>query len=185
MSEDHTDSDSGEEKDRQSSNDNISQGEQKEEASFRQDEEEEMEEDYEEVVLKPRPLNEVTSLTDRTSPWTSILSDPDLVSVESNEAPKDSDLSEDEEEKRQEVNLETHRENDLHHSSDGSEGRASGTERNDEKTLQEAEIQPEELKSPIEWSGDTSSSAAPSPDPDTHDVSEPQDNENTELQTYP
>ncbi|CAG08977.1 unnamed protein product, partial [Tetraodon nigroviridis] len=31
--------------------------------------------DYDEVVVKPRPLNEVTSLTDKTSPWTSVLSD--------------------------------------------------------------------------------------------------------------
>lgn len=136
-------------------------------------------------MLKPRPLNEVTSLTDRTSPWTSILSDPDLASVESTEAPKNSDLSEDEDEKRQEVNLETHRENDHHHSSDGSEGRASETERNDEKTLQEAELQPEELNSPNEWSGDTSSSATLLSDPETHEVSEPQDNEDTERQTYP
>lgn len=40
-------------------------------------------EDYEETVVKPRHLNELTSLTDKTSPWTSILSDPDLVSLES------------------------------------------------------------------------------------------------------
>ncbi|KAJ7995602.1 hypothetical protein DPEC_G00246290 [Dallia pectoralis] len=39
--------------------------------------------DYEETVVEPRALNEVTSLTDRTSPWTSLLSDPDLGSLES------------------------------------------------------------------------------------------------------
>ncbi|KAK7883077.1 hypothetical protein WMY93_029251 [Mugilogobius chulae] len=40
-------------------------------------------EDYEETVVKPRHLNELTSLTDKTSPWTSILSDPDVASLES------------------------------------------------------------------------------------------------------
>ncbi|XP_072320538.1 C2 domain-containing protein 3 [Eucyclogobius newberryi] len=39
--------------------------------------------DYEETVVQPRHLNELTSLTDKTSPWTSILSDPDLASLES------------------------------------------------------------------------------------------------------
>lgn len=43
----------------------------------------EEDEDYEETVVEPRHLNELTSLTDKTSPWTSILSDPDLVSLES------------------------------------------------------------------------------------------------------
>lgn len=45
--------------------------------------------DYEETVVEPRPLNEVTSLTDRTSPWTSLLSDPDLASLESLETPEE------------------------------------------------------------------------------------------------
>ncbi|KAJ0021939.1 hypothetical protein NQD34_009429 [Periophthalmus magnuspinnatus] len=40
-------------------------------------------EDYEETIVRPRHLNELTSLTDKTSPWTSILSDPDVVSLES------------------------------------------------------------------------------------------------------
>lgn len=47
------------------------------------DDDAEEDENYEETVVKPRHLNELTSLTDRTSPWTSILSDPDLVSLES------------------------------------------------------------------------------------------------------
>uniref|UniRef100_A0A3Q3A8A3 C2 domain containing 3 centriole elongation regulator n=1 Tax=Kryptolebias marmoratus TaxID=37003 RepID=A0A3Q3A8A3_KRYMA len=153
-------------KDRQSSKGSISEDEQKQETSFRQDDEEK-EEDYEEVVLKPRPLNEVTSLTDRTSPWTSILSDPELVSVESIEAPKDSDLSEDEDERRQAVDLETrsseekHWEDDHHHSSAGSEGDTSDTQRNDERTLQESELQPEEPNSPNERSGDTKPPSLP------------------------
>ncbi|XP_017271922.1 C2 domain-containing protein 3 [Kryptolebias marmoratus] len=184
MSEDHTNSEPDGEKDRQSSKGSISEDEQKQETSFRQDDEEK-EEDYEEVVLKPRPLNEVTSLTDRTSPWTSILSDPELVSVESIEAPKDSDLSEDEDERRQAVDLETrsseekHWEDDHHHSSAGSEGDTSDTQRNDERTLQESELQPEEPNSPNERSGDTK----PPPDPDPRHVSGPQDSEETKLQT--
>ncbi|KAM8853579.1 C2 domain-containing protein 3 isoform 1-T2 [Synchiropus picturatus] len=56
-------------------------------------EDEEEDGDYEAVVVKPRQLNELTSLTDKTSPWTSVLSDPDLDTVESDEA---SDHAEDE-----------------------------------------------------------------------------------------
>uniref|UniRef100_A0A8B9LJA0 C2 domain-containing protein n=1 Tax=Astyanax mexicanus TaxID=7994 RepID=A0A8B9LJA0_ASTMX len=44
---------------------------------------EEEDEEFEETLVEPRPLNEVTSITDRTSPWTSVLSDPDLGSLES------------------------------------------------------------------------------------------------------
>uniref|UniRef100_A0A8C1Z2P2 C2 domain containing 3 centriole elongation regulator n=1 Tax=Cyprinus carpio TaxID=7962 RepID=A0A8C1Z2P2_CYPCA len=40
-------------------------------------------EDFEETLIQPRTLNEVTSVTDRTSPWTSLLSDPDMGSLES------------------------------------------------------------------------------------------------------
>lgn len=46
-------------------------------------------EDYDEVVVNQTPLNEVTSMTDRTSPWTSVLSDPDLASLESAEPAED------------------------------------------------------------------------------------------------
>lgn len=46
-------------------------------------------EDYDEVVVNQTPLNEVTSMTDRTSPWTSVLSDPDLASLESVEQAED------------------------------------------------------------------------------------------------
>uniref|UniRef100_A0A3P8SCK6 C2 domain containing 3 centriole elongation regulator n=1 Tax=Amphiprion percula TaxID=161767 RepID=A0A3P8SCK6_AMPPE len=51
------------------------------------DDDDDDDEDYEEVVVKPRTLNEVTSLTDKTSPWTSIMSDPDLVSLGSLSVP--------------------------------------------------------------------------------------------------
>lgn len=49
----------------------------------------EEEQDYDEVVVNQTPLNEVTSMTDRTSPWTSVLSDPDLSSLESGEQAED------------------------------------------------------------------------------------------------
>lgn len=47
------------------------------------DDVEQDDEDYEETIVKPRHLNEVTCLTDKTSPWTSFMSDPDVASVES------------------------------------------------------------------------------------------------------
>uniref|UniRef100_A0A8C4IFG0 C2 domain containing 3 centriole elongation regulator n=1 Tax=Dicentrarchus labrax TaxID=13489 RepID=A0A8C4IFG0_DICLA len=141
MSEDHTDS------------------ERDKEADY--DEEEEEEEDYDEVVVKPRPLNEVTSLTDKTSPWTSILSDPDLVSLESLEAPDEPDLSQNEDEKRKMLNLQTHdcggehgrEEPDSFCSSAG-----DTSDREDERTLQTLdERQAEGANSPDEGSGDCSS----------------------------
>ncbi|XP_016124012.1 C2 domain-containing protein 3 [Sinocyclocheilus grahami] len=47
------------------------------------EEEKDEHEDFEETLIQPRTLNEVTSVTDRTSPWTSLLSDPDMGSLES------------------------------------------------------------------------------------------------------
>lgn len=59
-------------------------------------EEDEVDEDddteFEETLIEPRPLNEVTSATDRTSPWTTVLSEPEhgsLESIESTEQPVD------------------------------------------------------------------------------------------------
>ncbi|XP_066555458.1 C2 domain-containing protein 3 isoform X2 [Amia ocellicauda] len=43
--------------------------------------------DYEETVVQQRPLNDVTALTDKTSPWSSLLSEPDMASVEELEEP--------------------------------------------------------------------------------------------------
>ncbi|KAM4627594.1 C2 domain-containing protein 3 [Polymixia lowei] len=87
-------------------------------------------ESYEETVVEPRPLNEVTSLTDKTSPWTSILSDPDLGSQESLEAPEDQQSSrypdltqEDERERRVSPPADT-----LHHRNPGQERRCTGQE---------------------------------------------------------
>ncbi|RVE65068.1 hypothetical protein OJAV_G00131770 [Oryzias javanicus] len=99
MSEDNSESEPQEEINGQNTELSVSEEELEEEAELKHDEEvDDEEEDFEEVVVRPRPLNEVTSVTDKTSPWTSILSDPDLVSVESFETPQRSDLSEDEEE---------------------------------------------------------------------------------------
>ncbi len=54
------------------------------EDEFKEEEKDEDEhEDFEETLIQPRTLNEVTSVTDRTSPWTSLLSDPDMGSLES------------------------------------------------------------------------------------------------------
>ncbi|TSQ46656.1 C2 domain-containing protein 3 [Bagarius yarrelli] len=48
--------------------------------------EEEVEDDdyteFEETLIEPQPLNEVTSAIDRTSPWTTVLSDPEFGSLE-------------------------------------------------------------------------------------------------------
>ncbi|XP_028320437.1 C2 domain-containing protein 3 isoform X2 [Gouania willdenowi] len=82
----------------------VSETEEESEGNSEKDMQEEIDddddnEDYVEVLVKPRPLNEVTSLTDKTSPWTSVLSDPDLTSLESLEAADVSALSADESER--------------------------------------------------------------------------------------
>ncbi|KAI4887265.1 hypothetical protein NFI96_021660 [Prochilodus magdalenae] len=71
--------------DNSSSDDEDSHKQENEVVEEEEAEEEEEEEDdqFEETLVEPRPLNEVTSVTDRTSPWTSVLSDPDLGSLES------------------------------------------------------------------------------------------------------
>uniref|UniRef100_A0A8C9XWC2 C2 domain containing 3 centriole elongation regulator n=1 Tax=Sander lucioperca TaxID=283035 RepID=A0A8C9XWC2_SANLU len=160
------------------------------------EDDEEEDEDYEEVVVKPRPLNEVTSLTDKTSPWTSIMSDPDLASLESLEAPKEPDLSQDEE--RQVVNLQTHdcsgkhkcarkeeRERQQNDSFDGSAGDTTDTERDGERTLQAVDERKEPNKDPNEGSDDRASSPATLHTTDTHDASCSLDNRDIPLQTYP
>uniref|UniRef100_A0A3B4ZJX8 C2 domain containing 3 centriole elongation regulator n=1 Tax=Stegastes partitus TaxID=144197 RepID=A0A3B4ZJX8_9TELE len=147
MPEDQTDSEPEEEKDKHEVN--MSEDEDEEQHVCRRDEEddddEEEDEDYEEVVVKPRPLNDVTSLTDKTSPWTSIMSEPDLVSLGSLEAPEEPNMSEDDEEKQM-VNLETHdssrkhnsirEEQSEHQSFNRSDEDTSDAERDDERTLQ-------------------------------------------------
>ncbi|XP_063061839.1 C2 domain-containing protein 3 [Engraulis encrasicolus] len=54
-----------------------------EEHQVGQDEDDyEDDEDFEETLLEPRTLNEITSMTDRTSPWTSVVDDADLGSLD-------------------------------------------------------------------------------------------------------
>ncbi|XP_070762183.1 C2 domain-containing protein 3 [Enoplosus armatus] len=196
MSEDRTDSEPEEQKDRRdcdvaTSEDENEEGtdEGEDGTGCRRDEEaddDDEEEDYEEFVVKPRPLNEVTSLTDKTSPWTSILSDPDLVSLESLEAPDEPDLSQDENEKRQMVNLPTsdwsgkHKRVRREESFNGSAGDASDTDRDDERTLQA--LDERQANSSNEGSGDEASSPTTQHATDTHDASCSPDIQDTPLQ---
>uniref|UniRef100_A0A670HT00 C2 domain containing 3 centriole elongation regulator n=1 Tax=Podarcis muralis TaxID=64176 RepID=A0A670HT00_PODMU len=50
---------------------------QKGEGATQSHSEEEEEEEYEEDVIEPRTLNEITTMTDRTSPWSSLVSEPE------------------------------------------------------------------------------------------------------------
>ncbi|XP_034024238.1 C2 domain-containing protein 3 isoform X2 [Thalassophryne amazonica] len=60
-------------------------------------EDDEDSDDFVAVVVNPRHLNEVTSVTDKTSPWTSILSDTEAISETCLESSDDPDLTEHEE----------------------------------------------------------------------------------------
>ncbi|XP_022063857.2 C2 domain-containing protein 3 isoform X1 [Acanthochromis polyacanthus] len=187
MSEDQTESEPDEEKDKRSYEVNISEDEDEEQTGCRRDDDadddEEEDEDYEEVVVKPRTLNEVTSLTDKTSPWTSIMSDPDLVSLNSLEAPEEADMSEDEEEERQMVNPKsydssekhksTRQEESDHQSFNGSNEGDSDTE-TDEQTLKVLDDKE---------SGDEDSSSPEQDATDTHNASSSLDNQDAHLQT--
>ncbi|MEQ2212280.1 hypothetical protein XENOCAPTIV_028554, partial [Xenoophorus captivus] len=184
ISQHHRDSDH-EEEDKQSNKDNLSEEEHQEETHFRQDEEagdDEEDEDFEEVVLKPRHLNEVTTLTDRTSPWTSILSEPDLVSVESIE----SDMSENEDTSlvatlESGLSNEKHIEEVYHHSSDESARDASDTERDFNRMQSIDQTQQKESNSP-----NKSSDASPTPQPATDfSAAGTQDINEKQLQPYP
>lgn len=149
MSEERTDSEPEEEKDGRNYRVMVSEDERSDEDEYgsgcRQDEgaadSEEEDEEYEEVVVKPKHLNEVTSLTDKTSPWTSILTDPDLVSLESMEVPEDPDLNQDEDGSRQTVNVDichSHVNSAKQEKRDSlirSAGNASDTETDDEQSV--------------------------------------------------
>lgn len=67
---------SGEEEEELEEQDKREEEKEEEEEVYDDDDEE-----FEETLLEPRTLNEITSLTDRTSPWTSLVSDPDLGSL--------------------------------------------------------------------------------------------------------
>lgn len=199
MSEDHTDSEPEDDKDRP--NCKVTEPEDENEEGSDEDEDgtgsrrdentdDDEDEDYEEVTVKPRPLNEVTSLTDRTSPWTSILSDPDLVCLESLEAPEEPNLSQGEYEKR--LNLQPRDRSGKHKcdrredgdSFSGSAGDASDTDGDDERTrhaLNEGRV--EEPSSPSEGSGDEYLSPTTQRVTDTHDAS--CSNQETLPQPYP
>lgn len=153
------------------------------------DDDEEDDEDYEEVVVKPRHLNEITSLTDKTSPWTSILSEPDLVALESLEAPEEPDLSRGKDKNRQVVNLEKLESSGTHEcarqeeydSLTGSTGDVSDTDREDERTLEALDQrQAKRSHSPHKESGDN----CPSP---TQRITDTPDAplEDPQLQPYP
>ncbi|XP_058161919.1 C2 domain-containing protein 3 isoform X2 [Dasypus novemcinctus] len=48
-------------------------------------------EDYEEDIIEPRTLNEITTVTDKTSPWSSFISDTsEAISLQSDEAQRES-----------------------------------------------------------------------------------------------
>lgn len=85
--------------------------------------------DYDEVVVKLRPLNEVTSLTDKTSPWTSVLSDLDTVSLESMEESSRAHLSPAVGEKVQVLNPQTSASGDQNGSAGDSSDPDCGKER--------------------------------------------------------
>ncbi|XP_030008574.1 C2 domain-containing protein 3 isoform X2 [Sphaeramia orbicularis] len=151
------------------------------------DEEEEENEDYEEVVVKPRHLNELTSLTDRTSPWTSILSDPDLVSLENLDEPEEPDLNQGEEDKHQQtVNLDiqgssgkctcrehSEEEGGRHQTVSGSDASDTESDETEEET---------ELSSATKGLGDTCLSPTQEPPSESHDVSSSLHSEDSQLQ---
>lgn len=192
MSEDQPDSESGGEKDKMNykvtvSEDENEEGTDEDGAGCRPEEEtdDDEEEDFEEVVVTQRPLNEVTSLTDKTSPWTSILSDPDLVSLQSLEASEEPDLSKDRDEKQEVGELQTHDCGDNHKcarqdesedqksdSFNGSAGDASDTDIDDERMLKASdERRAKEPNSPKKRSGDKALPASTQHATDTHDAS--------------
>lgn len=111
--------------------------------------------DYDEVVVKPRSLNEVTSLTDKTSPWTSVLSDLDMSSLESVEETNKASLRRADGEKLLILNRQTSSCSDQHEC-DGQDGNRSAgdtseAESGDERTIQTEETrQGKENKSPRE-----------------------------------
>nr|XP_019944006.1 PREDICTED: C2 domain-containing protein 3 [Paralichthys olivaceus] len=151
------------------------------------DDDEEEDEDYEEVVVKPRHLNEVTSLTDKTSPWTSIHSDPDMVSLESLETPEEPDRSQDEDDMESVVNLETCDSEGKHQSTTREEnescnGSGDDSDTDDERTFQAlSERQAKEPQSPNQESDDEDSSPTLQHTTGTPDAS--LDDQDSQLQT--
>lgn len=157
---------------------------QDEEADDDDEEADDDEQDYEEVVVKPRHLNEVTSLTDKTSPWTSILSEPDWISLRSPEAPEEPFLSEGEDEKRRAVPRQCEGKNKRARSEgsggfNGSGGEVSDTERDCERTIPTLD---EGLSDEPDHPNKEARDNASSPTTDTDDAS---CSTSAPLQTYP
>lgn len=184
-----TDSEAEEPKTRPNCDVSETEDEEEDVTSVRQMEEDEddEDEDFEEVVVRPRALNEVTSLTDRTSPWTSVLSEPDLVSLESLEAPEEPDQSQDEGEKLQTLQLQSGEDRqEESDTSEASERDSSDSDREDERTLRAVAKRREvEASRPEEESCEEDSPASPQPPADTHDASCSSDQEDALLHPYP
>ncbi|XP_061733330.1 C2 domain-containing protein 3-like isoform X2 [Nerophis ophidion] len=97
------------------------------------------EEDYEEFVVEPRHLNELTTLTDKTSPWNSIVSDSVSIASECPEAELSQDNEDKSQNKRQESIRKDAGEASQSHSSDSFDGlleEASDTDSDQDVTLQ-------------------------------------------------
>ncbi|KAG7479192.1 C2 domain-containing protein 3 [Solea senegalensis] len=162
--------------------DGESSDEEKDEVTCIRDEgaEEDEDDDYDVVVVKPRHLNELTSLTDKTSPWTSFHSDPDLVSLESVEAPEEPDLSQDEDETKREANLETLERGSVRQEDSDSFRESvedvSEPERDDGRTLKAIDE-----RSPCKESDDSGPSTSLQHNTDNHDSS--LEGEDSEPQT--
>lgn len=174
-------------------------GEEEEEEDYDDDEDQ----DYEEVVVKPRHLNEVTSLTDKTSPWTSISSDPDLVSLDSLGSPEEPELNQEEEMRRESTSQTvnsiidhspsrkckyTRLEEREHHHTDHSDVSAdtSDTESDGDRTQQSGdEGQAKEPNGTEEGPDDITSSPAPQPTTDVHDASRSSRSQDTHSKPYP
>ncbi|XP_074535960.1 C2 domain-containing protein 3 isoform X2 [Halichoeres trimaculatus] len=164
----------------------------REEEEAGSDIEEEEDEDYEEVVVKPRALNEMTSLTDKTSPWTSMLSDPHLASLQSLEASEEPEMNHIEEKKSQTVDQQTQDCGEKDECAGGEEREQSDesltgsvdvsyAEREGEKTSQDLLEEGEEPDSSMERSCGRSPSLTMEPTEDTHDTSGAQDDQETPL----
>lgn len=142
---------------------------------------------YDEVVVQPRPLNEVTSLTDKTSPWTSVLSDLDMVSLESAEETNEAILSPADGEKLQISNQQTSDRREQsgcdRRDANRSAGDASDADCGDERTRPTEEKRREkECESPTDLSPETGLLPRKQEATASHYASSPQDQQ---PQTYP
>lgn len=153
--EDPPDSEPEEEADRKSCEDSGSESESEEERSEHEDshrlgsvgdeddDDGDEDKDYDEVVVKPRPLNEVTSLTDKTSPWTSVLSDLDTGSLESMEESNEASLSPAVGEELRVLNLQTSDSGGRNESA----GEASDADGGEERTRRQTEEKRRQIQS--------------------------------------